>query len=114
RQLQLTGVHDYATVFADGSYLDYVSRIDKPGLHTAGRFALDGQERTLDVLIDSFGHIGFAQQRGDRKGLVGKAQLDGRTLLDWDVYSLPVDDALLQRVHNAPAPSAPDRPGLFF
>jgi beta-galactosidase len=68
----------------------------------------------LDLLIDSFGHIGNAQIYNDRKGLVGSAQLDGQTLLDWDVYSLPVDDALLQRVRNAPAPSAPGRPGLFF
>lgn len=114
KHLQLDGVHDYATVFADGNYVDYVSRIVKPGLHTTGAFALDGSERVLDVLIDSFGHIGFAQQRGDRKGLVGKALLDGQTLLDWDVYSLPVDDALPQRVRNAPMPSAPDRPALFF
>lgn len=114
RDLKLTGVHDYATVFADGHYLDYVSRIDKPDLHTGGSFTLDGKDRTLDVLIDSFGHIGFAQQRGDRKGWVGNARLDGRTLLDWDVYSLPVDDALLQRACNAQAPSALDRPGQFF
>ena len=114
RQLQLTGVHDYATVFTDGDYVDYVSRVVKPGLHTAGRFALDGKECVLDLLIDSFGHIGNAQIYNDRKGLVGSAQLDGQTLLDWDVYSLPVDDALLQRVRNAPAPSALGRPGLFF
>ena len=107
RRLQLAGVHDYATVFADGKYLDYASRIDKPDLHTAGSFALDGQERTLDLLIDSFGHIGFAQQRGDRKGLVGSAQLDGRTLLDWDVDSLPLGAALPQRMGEAPRPPAP-------
>ncbi|WP_049622153.1 beta-galactosidase [Frateuria defendens] len=116
RTLDLRGVHDYATVFADGRYLDYVSRVQKPGLRTASDVALPAAEAEvmLDILIDSFGHVGYGPAIGDRKGLVGGARLDGRELLDWDVFSLPLDERHMSGLGPWREPPAALRPGLFF
>jgi beta-galactosidase len=66
----------------------------------------------LDILVDSFGHINYGPPLGDRKGLVGEVRLDGRTLHDWQVYGLSLDDAFVAALK--PTLTHPDRPGLFF
>jgi beta-galactosidase len=69
-------------------------------------------EMLLDILVDSFGHINFGPPLGDHKGLVGDIHLDGKTLRDWQVYGLPLDDDYV--VNLKPSLTHPGRPGLFF
>jgi hypothetical protein len=112
--LTIDGVRDYATVFHAGRYLDYLSRVQKPGLPPPHPIALpdsDG-ETTLEILVDSFGHVGYGQAMYDRKGIVGAIQLDRRELQDWDAYSLPLDAGYIANLK--PLKGAPSRPGLFF
>jgi beta-galactosidase len=113
-RLRLEGVSDYATVFLDGRYLDHVSRLRHAGLHSDGRIALPPSpgSATLDVLVDSFGHVGYGAFMHDRKGLLGEAWLDDRPLRGWQVHGLPLDEAHLARVRTAGAPA--ERPGRFF
>ncbi|MEA5124521.1 beta-galactosidase [Xanthomonas floridensis] len=115
RQLELGKVHDYATVQLDGEEIGHVSRMRHARLNSTSQLALPKatpDERTLDVLVDSFGHINFGPALGDAKGLLGPVQLDGKELRDWQVHGLPLDG------DNAPALRAlqgpPTRPGLFF
>ncbi|KQQ79940.1 beta-galactosidase [Xanthomonas sp. Leaf131] len=114
-QLDLGKVHDYAAVHLDDDEIGHVSRMQHARLNSAPQLALPSTisgERTLDVLIDSFGHINFGPSLGDAKGLLGPVQLDGKELRDWQVYGLPLDS------DNAPTLRAlqgpPTRPGLFF
>jgi beta-galactosidase len=117
--LHVDGVHDYAIVHIDQRKRGCISRVHDPRLqslpelHVAhdGSDASDG-EMTLDILIDSFGHINFGPQLGDRKGLVGSVHLDGKPLHDWQVYGLPLDDAFIANLK--PVITHPDRAGLFF
>ncbi|WP_266170190.1 beta-galactosidase [Dyella subtropica] len=115
-ELSVDGVRDYATVFSGGRYLDYVSRVQKPGLHDRQRVAIpapaDGGEAELAILIDSFGHVGYGQAMADRKGIVGDVRLDAETLQDWQVHGLPLDDSFLAGLQ--PLADAASRPGLFF
>lgn len=116
RHLRIDGVHDYAIVHVDQTERGSISRVrdarlhSSPDLHLA--YAGGDQTMALDILVDSFGHINFGPQIGDRKGLVGSVHLDGKPLHDWQVYGLPLDDTFIAKLK--PMLTQPDRPGLFF
>jgi len=115
-QLSIDGLRDYATVFRDGRYIDYLSRVQKPGIRTESTVELpaaaSGEVGQLDILVDSFGHVGYGQAMLDRKGIVGSVHLDHRALQDWEVHGLPLDDAYIASLK--PLRTTPTRPGLFF
>jgi len=113
--LALDGVRDYALVFKNEQFVDYVSRVEHPPLHVNPAVTLPGADdkaETLDILVDSFGHVGYGHAMADRKGIVGEVRLDGEALRGWDVFSLPLDDAWLTSLR--PLRAAPVRPGVFF
>ena len=47
----------------------------------------------LDILVEGMGHINFAQEIIDRKGITDRVTLAGMTLMNWQVFLLPLDDA---------------------
>jgi beta-galactosidase len=111
--LSLEGVHDYATVFHAGRYLDYLSRVQKPGLHPQAPIVLPNVgDATLDILVDSFGHVGYGKAMADRKGILGAIRLDGEPLHGWDAHSLPLDADYLASLKPLRQPCT--QPGLFF
>jgi beta-galactosidase len=115
RTLHIDGVRDYATVQVDQTELGTISRVRDHRLHSSPELRLPHSadaDMALDILVDSFGHINFGPQLGDRKGLVGEVRLDGKPLHDWQVYGLPLDDAFIAGLK--PVISRADRPGLFF
>ncbi|HET7332326.1 beta-galactosidase [Dyella sp.] len=116
RHLRIDGVRDYAIVHVDQAERGSISRVRDARLHSSPDLHLthtgSDQPMMLDILIDSFGHINFGPQIGDRKGLIGSVHLDGRPLHDWQVYGLPLDDAFIANLK--PALGQPERPGLFF
>ena len=115
-QLSIDGLRDYATVFRDGRYVDYLSRVQKPGVRTESTVELPAAASSgagqLDILVDSFGHVGYGQAMLDRKGIVGAVHLDHRALQDWDVHGLPLDDAYIASLKPLQKPAT--QPGLFF
>jgi len=78
------------------------------------------------------GHINFAQYLIDRKGITDRVTLDGMTLMNWETYNLPLDDAFVKRLTASSGPAAGGasrgpigdagvtsgneltRPGIFF
>lgn len=113
-ELEIDGVRDYATVFQDARYIDSISRVVHPSLHSASRIRLPpgSDDATLDILVDSFGHVGYGHAMADRKGIVGGVMLDGATLRNWDVFGLPLDAEWLGGLR--PLRGKPMRPGVFF
>ncbi|HKR75363.1 MAG TPA: beta-galactosidase [Rhodanobacter sp.] len=113
-ELTVDGVRDYATVFRDGRYVDYISRVEHPKLRagTQARLPAGHGEALLEILVDSFGHVGFGQAMADRKGIVGTVQLDGQPLEGWEAVSLPLDDHWLASLR--PLRGKAERPGVFF
>ncbi|NIK33887.1 beta-galactosidase [Xanthomonas arboricola] len=114
-QLELGKVHDYAVVQLDGEEIGHVSRMPHARLNSAPQLPLPqaaSNERRLDVLVDSFGHINFGPALGDAKGLLGPVLLDGRELRGWQVYGLPLDDDKAPTLRPLQGP--PTRPGLYF
>jgi hypothetical protein len=40
----------------------------------------------LDILVEGMGHINYAQEMIDRKGITDRVSLSGMTLMNWDVF----------------------------
>ena len=111
-KLDVRGVRDHAVVFHRDRYLDAISRVRKAALPERP-LALPAGEGDLDILVDSFGHVGYGHAMdGDRKGLLGPVKLDGHELHDWQAFSLPLDESYIASLK--PLRGKPTRPGLFF
>ncbi len=65
----------------------------------------------LDILVEGMGHINFAQEMIDRKGITDRVTLAGMTLMNWEVFLLPLED---RWVASLPAGPVDPRPGTFF
>ena len=110
-RLRLEGVRDYAVVHLDGREVAHVSRVVHPALSSKEEVALPAPG-TLDILVDTFGHINFGPRLGDHKGLIGPVMLDDQALGDLDAWALPLDGAWLRDL--VPVHAAPARPCVFF
>ncbi|MGE5359615.1 MAG: glycoside hydrolase family 35 protein [Bacteroidales bacterium] len=112
-RLTITDLHDYAAVFVDGTFVGTIDRrlgeksIEIPA--KVGEGVRDSANRVLDVLVEGMGHINFAQDMIDRKGITDRVTLSGMTLMNWQVFLLPLSDGWVQnlagddRVQGGPA-----------
>ncbi len=101
-RLSVHAVHDFAWAFLDGRPLGVMDR-------RSGRYRLDLPARTeptrLDLMVYAMGRVNFGEQVFDRKGIHGPVELEGRELVDWEVFLLPLDDAGLAGLRYAHAES---------
>lgn len=102
--LAVTDLHDYALVFVDGRFIDTLDR-------TKGKFTARLPETlvkapVLEILVEGMGRINFGQHLIDRKGITERVTLRGVTLMNWEVFSLPIADA--------DAPERKTRPGMII
>ncbi len=113
-ELTLEGVHDYACVFLGGIHVDDISRVVHAALHTGHRVMLPARdgEAWLEILVDSFGHVGYGHDMTDRKGIVGEIRLNGMVLEEWEAVGLPLDREWLDGLR--PLHQPPTRAGVFF
>ena len=58
------------------------------------------------------GHINFAQDMIDRKGITDRVTLSGMTLMNWEVFLLPLADAWAAALPAGLVDTS--RPGIFF
>ena len=59
----------------------------------------------LEILVEGMGHINFAQFMIDRKGITDRVTLNGMTLMNWEIYPMPMD---YEFVKNGTEPSQRD------
>lgn len=107
--LAVTELHDYATVFLDGKYLGKMDR--REGVNTIALPQTDNPHPALTILVEAMGRINFAQAIIDRKGITDRVTLSGMTLMNWQVYPLPLGESDIARLHPG---VAGERPGVFF
>jgi beta-galactosidase GanA len=60
------------------------------------------------------GHINFAQEIIDRKGITERVTLNGMTLMNWEIFKLPLDKGFITSLGTSRGLSSADRPGNFF
>ncbi|MEO6612070.1 MAG: beta-galactosidase family protein [Chitinophagaceae bacterium] len=113
-KLTITEPHDYALVFLNHKFIDTVFRdggkwtIDLPASDVVVKDPL------LEILVEGMGHINFAQFMIDRKGITDRVTLNGMTLMNWEIYSLPLDYEMMKSGTNITAGRSDDKEGLFF
>jgi beta-galactosidase len=85
-ELHIDGLHDYALIFVNGKR---VGTLDRRLKQTRLAIKLVKGD-TLDLLVQNDGRINFGEHMlTERKGIVGQVSLQGHTLSDWQIYSLP-------------------------
>ncbi|HTR05826.1 MAG TPA: beta-galactosidase [Paraburkholderia sp.] len=132
--LDISGVHDYATVFVGERYAGAVSRKAMPlayaqplrVMHRAPLVLASASQaheakaagaNSLEILVEGMGRVNFGPAIVDRKGLLEPVALkhaDGSLsmLRDWEVFLLPMDEAFIANLKARC--TNPLKPGLFF
>lgn len=109
-KLSVKDLHDYATVFLNGKYIGKLDR--RLGEKTIDIPVSDVQNPVLEILVEGMGRINFAEAIIDRKGITDRVVLNGMTLMNWEVYGLPMTEKFVQDL-SASATNA-TKPGQFF
>lgn len=108
--LQVTEIHDYATVFLNGKYIGKLDR--REGISSIKIPISTEKDPVLEILVEGMGHINFAQELIDRKGITDRVSLNGMTLMNWKMYKLPMTDAYVANLKPSTASTAKE--GIFF
>ena len=109
-KLLITDLHDYATIFVDGKYIGKLDRSKAENLIELP--ASTSANPLLEIFIEGMGHINFAQYMIDRKGITERVTLNGMTLMNWEIFSLPFDANYLTSLKFKAGEGT--RPGTFF
>lgn len=108
-KLTLTDLHDYATIFINGKYIGKLDR--REGKQTIEIPKSDEKNLVLEILVEGMGHINFGQHLIDRKGITERVTLNGMTLMNWEVYKLPMHEEFIRSLK----PSVNfEKAGIFF
>lgn len=103
-KLRIWEPHDFALVYLNGVFIDTVFR-------EGGKWEVDLPKTgiknpVLEILVEGMGHINFAQFMIDRKGITDRVTLNGMTLMNWETYLLPMDEAFASNFHPAASQTA--------
>jgi beta-galactosidase GanA len=109
-KLRITDLHDYATIFVDGKYIGKLDRSKAENIIELPKTTSDLPQ--LDILVEGMGRINFAEYMIDRKGITDRVSLNGMTLMNWKVFTLPFDGNYLN--HLKTSGKEITRPGNFF
>ena len=109
-KLRITELHDYTTVFVDGKYIGKLDRAKAENIIEIPASASANPQ--LDILVEGMGRINFAEYMIDRKGITERVSLNGMTLMDWQIFTLPFDETYVQNLKFTSGENA--KPGLFF
>lgn len=109
-RLTIKDLHDYATVFLNGKYIGKIDR--RLGERTIDLPVSDVKNPVLEILVEGMGRINFADALIDRKGITDRVVLNGMTLMNWEVYGLPMTEKFVQEL-SASSNNA-TKPGQFF
>ncbi len=108
--LVVTDVHDYATVFLNGTYIGTLDR--REGINSIEIPASNVKFPVLEILVEAMGRINFAENMIDRKGITDRVTLNGMTLMNWQVYNLPMDKKYIFDMRSSG--NNLKKPGIFF
>jgi beta-galactosidase len=109
-KLVVTDIHDYATVFLNGEYIGKLDR--REGINSISIPSSSVADPVLEIFVEGMGRINFAQTLIDRKGITDRVTLNGMTLMNWEVYNLPMDDRFISGLKPSGKPEIKN--GIFF
>jgi beta-galactosidase len=109
-KLTVTDIHDYATVFLNGNYLGKLDR--REGINSIDIPVSNAEVPVLEILVEAMGRINFGKNIIDRKGITDSVTLDGTTLINWQIYNLPMDRKFIYDLRSSG--KSIKKPGIFF
>jgi beta-galactosidase len=109
-KLRITELHDYATVFVDGKYVGKLDRCKAENIIELP--ASTSANPQLDILVEGMGRINFAEYMIDRKGITERVSLNGMTLMNWQVFTLPFDERFVKNLKFTSGENS--KSGIFF
>ena len=94
--LRVVELHDYALVFLGGKK---VATLDRRRNQNSVQLPSRASAETLDLLIDTFGHVNYGSYLYDRKGITERVELVAgpktTALTGWEIFNLPLDGSSL-------------------
>ena len=110
--LTITEPHDYAMVFLNGKLVDTMFR--DGGKWTVKLPKSDVKDPVLEILVEGMGHINFAQYMIDRKGITDRVTLNGMTLMNWEIFNLPLNESYVEGLTGTGSKGGDLKEGIFF
>ncbi len=111
-KLTLTDLHDYALVYLDGQYIGALDRSQKQ--QTIDLPKTDPPARQLDIFVEGMGRINYGQRLLDPKGITDRVTLNGMTLMNWQVFNLPMETKFIESLRPDDRSPWRTQPGQFF
>ena len=109
-KLVVTDIHDYATVFLNGTYIGKLDR--REGINSIDIPESKAEAPVLEILVEAMGRINYGQYIIDRKGITDSVTLNGVTLVNWKAYNLPMDREFIYNLRSSG--KTLNKPGVFF
>ena len=109
-KLTVNDIHDYATVFLNGTYIGKLDR--REGINSIEIPASNEEVPVLEIFVEAMGRINYGKNIIDRKGITDSVTLNGTTLLNWKVYKLPMDRKYVYDLRSSG--KSIKKPGVFF
>lgn len=110
--LTITEPHDFALVYLNGEYVDSVYR--DGGKWTVKLPKSTVKDPVLEIVMEGMGHINFAQYMIDRKGITDRVTLNGMTLMNWEMYPLPMTATTVEKMSTKYIDGNDNRSGNLF
>lgn len=94
--LVITDLHDYGQVYLNGKFIGKLDRMLNE--NTIKLPETKDEYPVLDILVEAMGRVNFGQHLIDRKGITERVTLRGVTLMNWEVFNLPMDASYLKKL----------------
>ncbi|WP_225804561.1 beta-galactosidase [Streptomyces sp. NK15101] len=101
-EVTVTGLHDRAQVFADGTL---VTVLDEPD--STFTLAGTGAAVRLELLVENQGRINYGPLLGQRKGILGGVRVERRLVHGWSMRPLPLDEWTAEDLARAATAAEP-------
>ena len=113
-RLTITEPHDLALVFLNHQYIGSISRDGGKWSIELPKSSTTTENPLLEILVEGMGHINFAQYMIDRKGITDRVTLNGMTLMNWNMYPLPLDTEFISKASQKNTRVDTSKGGVFF
>jgi len=110
-KLVITDLHDFANVYVDGKYIGSLDRAKGQNSIDIPKTEKPAQE--LEILVEAMGRINYGQHMIDRKGITKRVTLNRISLMNWQVYRLPMDSTFMSAIKFENQEKVSE-PGAFF
>ncbi|HDY90291.1 MAG TPA: beta-galactosidase [bacterium] len=95
-KLFVKDLHDFAYFYLNGKLIGTLNRMKNED--TLSIPPIEGKPPVLDILVEALGRVNFGKELLDRKGITEYAAISQTVLMDWEIYTLPMDNDYLSKI----------------